>query len=242
MNDRKKRGNNNFYAQRAMAFADLGCAFAFLSVVASIIGCSEGSGGGLPPSTAASAAAPKPPDAADCSVTLYGDSILYGTYGTTPTNRLAEPPAAAIKRLRPGYTVVDRSSPGDFVNLRLPTFRRDVIDTRLVVIEHGMNDAGNRFDYAEPLRSMIRGVKALGKTPIVTGLSRPRSGEVSTRDAYDKIARSVAAEERVIFADWGAVAMTDADLQDALHPGQDYSHRLTEQLVSALDRAAPECR
>ncbi|WP_232081147.1 SGNH/GDSL hydrolase family protein [Variovorax sp. WDL1] len=215
---------------------------AFLSVVASIVGCSEGSGGGLPPANAVPAAALKPPGAADCSVTLYGDSILYGTYGTTPTNRLVDPPAAAIKRLRPAYTVVDRTSPGDFVNLRLPTFRREAIETRFVVIEHGMNDAGNRFDYAEPLRSMIRGVKAMGKTPIVTGLSRPRSGEVSTRDAYDAIARSVAAEERVIFADWGAVPMTDADLQDELHPGQDYSHRLAEQLVSALDRAAPECR
>jgi lysophospholipase L1-like esterase len=214
-----------------MAFARMGRAFALVAAIGFVLGCSEAGGGGSLPRAAA-----------DCSVTLYGDSILYGTYGTTPTNRLPEPPAAAIKRLRPAYTVVDRSSPGDFVNLRLPTFRRDVIDTRFVVIEHGMNDAGNRFDYAEPLRSMIRGVKALGKTPIVTGLSRPRSGEVSTRDAYDRIARDVAAEEGVIFADWGAVAMNDADLQDALHPGQDYSHRLAEQLVSALDRAAPECR
>ena len=182
--------------------------------------------------------AQRPKPRHDCSVTLYGDSILHGVLGSS-TQRLDEPPAAAIERLRPAYFVVDRTVPGDFVVYRSSIFMRDRIDTRLVVIQHGMNDAGQRFDYAEPLRKMIHRLKALGKTPIVTGLSRSRIG---TRDAYDALARRVASEEGVIFADWGAVSMTDAELPDGLHPAQGYSSRLAEQLVQALDRAAPECR
>jgi hypothetical protein len=176
----------------------------------------------------------------DCSVTLYGDSILYGVLGTTGKERLPEPPAAVVERLRPAYSVVDRSVPGDFAVWRSSQFKRDRINTRLVVFEHGMNDANQKFDYAEPLRSMIRRVKTLGKTPVVAGLSR--APKVGTRDVYDAMARRIATEEGAIFADWGAVSMAVADLQDDLHPGQAYSTRLAEQLVQALDRAAPECR
>lgn len=228
-----------------MALADMERAITLGLATAGLVLCVGcGSGKKLAPvvDVPAPVRAKSPQDGNKCSVTLYGDSILYGTFGATPTNRLAEPPAIAIERMRPAYFVVDRTAPGDFLNFRLPKFMRDRIDTPVVVIEHGMNDAGNRFDYAEPLRSMIRRVQALGKTPIVTGLSRPRSGEIGTRDAYDAMARRVAAEEGAIFADWGAVTVVDADLADALHPGQAYSNRLTEQLVKALDRAAPECR
>lgn len=174
----------------------------------------------------------------DCSVTLYGDSILHGVADADGKNRLPEHPANVIERMRPSYLVIDRTVPGDFAAYRSSQFVRDRINTRLVVFEHGMNDAGQRFDYAEPLRKMIRRVKTLGKTPIVTGLSRSQIGH---RDAYDALARRIATEEGVIFADWGAVSMTETDLQDGLHPHQAYSTRLAEQLVRALDRAAPEC-
>ncbi|PSL83838.1 hypothetical protein C7T35_14395 [Variovorax sp. WS11] len=174
----------------------------------------------------------------DCSVTLYGDSILHGVADSAGKVRLEEHPAEVIERLRPAYFVVDKTVPGDFVVYRSSEFLRDRIMTRLVVIEHGMNDASQRFDYAEPLRKMIRRIKTLGKTPIVTGLSR---SQVGARDAYDAMARRIATEEGAIFADWGAVGMTPADLQDGLHPAQAYSRRLAEQLVKALDRATPEC-
>ncbi|OUM01880.1 SGNH/GDSL hydrolase family protein [Variovorax sp. JS1663] len=171
-------------------------------------------------------------------MTLYGDSILHGVADAAGKSRLEEHPAEVIERLRPAYLVIDRTVPGDFVVYRSSQFHRERIGTRLVVIEHGMNDASQRFDYAEPLRKMVRRVKSLGKTPIVTGLSRSAIG---TRDAYDALARRIASEEGVVFANWGAVAMTSEDLMDGLHPRQAYSTRLAEQLVRALDQAAPEC-
>lgn len=207
-----------------------------------LAGCGGG-GGGAP--MALLPAAPKeqpteqpikPPPI--CSVTLYGDSILHGG---TLAGRLAEPPAAAITRMRPMYRVVDRSSNGDYVLLRLPSFLADQIDTRFVVIEHGINDGGNGFDYREPLRSMVQRVKALKATPVVTGLSHVR-GAPAWRGTYDALARQIAQEEGAIFADWGAVPYSDADMADDVHPGQAYSTRLAEQIVQALDAAAPECR
>lgn len=216
-----------------------------LAAAALLAACGGGSGGGMPmlpvalPAAApAQPSAPAAPAGPDCSVTLYGDSILFGS---TMQGRLAEPPAAAIKRLRPAYRVVDRSEPGDYVQRRLPTFLSDAIDTRIVVIEHGMNDAGNGFTYAEPLRSMLQRVKALNKTAIVTGLSRVAAG-VPERAAYDDTARRVAGEENVTFADWSAVRYDAADMADDVHPAQAYSTRLTEQLVAALDKVAWECK
>ncbi|WP_155946962.1 hypothetical protein, partial [Pseudacidovorax intermedius] len=47
----------------------------------------------------------------DCSVALWGDSILHGAHNGA--HRLAEPPAAILKRLRPLYGVEDNSVPGD---------------------------------------------------------------------------------------------------------------------------------
>lgn len=220
-----------------------------LAIAALLAACGGGgggggsSGGGMPMLPVAAPAKqptqePAPAPAADCSVTLYGDSILYGY---TSKGRLSEPPAAAIKRLRPAYRVVDRSDTGDYVLRRLPTFLNDTIDTRLVVIEHGMNDAGNGFDYAEPLRSMVQRVKALNKTAVITGISHVVGG-MAARDDYDLVARRVAKEEGVTFADWGAVRFDEADMADDVHPAQAYSTRLAEQLVRALDAAAPECK
>lgn len=219
-----------------------------LSVLALAVltACGGGGGGGAMPVIGIATSAPakeapteqpiKPPPV--CSVTLYGDSILHGG---TVGGRLFEPPAAALERLRPMYRVVDRSSNGDYVLLRLPSFLADQIDTRFVVIEHGINDGGNGFDYREPLRSMVQRVKALGKTPIVTGLSRVR-GAPPFRETYDALARQVAQEEGAIFADWGAAPYSDADMADDVHPAQAYSTRLVDKLVRALDAAAPECQ
>lgn len=226
---------------------------AALASAAALAACSGGCGGGgggsgsggavpmLPmaaPSAPAAPAAPAAPTGPDCSVTLYGDSILYGY---TSKGRIGEPPAVAIKRLRPAYRVVDRSDPGDYVLRRLPTFLSDTIDTRVVVIEHGMNDAGNGFDYAEPLRSMLQRVKALGRVAVVTGISQVVAG-VPERATYDSTARRVAGEEGATFADWGAVRFDASDMADDIHPAQAYSARLVEQLVAALDKTAPECK
>ncbi|OUM01646.1 SGNH/GDSL hydrolase family protein [Variovorax sp. JS1663] len=215
--------------------------------IAVLSGCGGGGGGGGGGGPIATLPAPthqnpqpeqpiKPPPV--CSVWLEGDSILHGS--TFGAGRLTEPPAAAIKRMRPMYTVTDRSQPGAYVNLRMPGFLTELLDARFIVIEFGINDGGNGFDYKEPLRAMVQRAKGLGRTPVVTGLSRVR-GAPPWRDAYDDLARQVAAEEGAIFADWGAAAFDPADMADDVHPGQAYSTRLVEQLVRALDKAAPEC-
>ena len=54
-----------------------------------------------------------PTPSADCSVALHGDSILHGAYnGATGEHRLAEPPAAALKRFRPAFAVTDNTVSG----------------------------------------------------------------------------------------------------------------------------------
>ena len=211
-----------------------------------LAGCGGGGGGGgsvalpgyigQPPKVEPAPEQPiKPPPV--CSVQLEGDSVLHGAF---TGGSLAEVPAAALKRLRPAYRVVDRTQSGNYVNLRLPTFLAEPADTRFVVLQFGLNDGGQGMDYREPLRSMVQRVKAQKLTPMITGLSRVR-GAPPWRDAYDELARQVASEEGAIFADWGAAAYADGDMADDLHPAQAYSTRLVEQLVKALDAAAPEC-
>jgi len=201
-----------------------------------------GSGGGMPmlalaPVAAPATQAPAAP-ARDCSVTLYGDSILNGS--TFKSGRIAEPPAMGIQRMRPAYRVVDRSVPGDNAQMRMPVMVNDTIDTHIVVLEQGINDAGNALPYEAPLRAMVQRGKALGKLVVVTGISQAAVA-VANRDAYDAIARRVAAEEGVAFADWGAVPVVVADMADDVHPAQPQSTHLTEQLVKAFDQVAPEC-
>jgi len=222
-------------------------AIAAACVLATVAGCGGGGGGGggggagivglpiaAPPPAQSPAPVEKPPE---CSVTLYGDSVLYGY---TDAGRLAEPPAAALKRLMPAMRVVDHSTPGDYLLLRMPKFMNDDIDTRFVVIQHGLNDAGNGFSYETPLRTMAQRVKSLGRTLVVTGISRVKP-EMPNRQPYDDIARRVASEEGALFADWGAVRFDPAEMTDDVHPAQPYSVRLTERLVSVLSAAAPEC-
>ena len=163
---------------------------------------------------------------------------MKGAYGGNYFNVLAEPPAEALRRLRPGYRVIDRSRIGDTAWARLAFFIRTPIATRFVVIQYGVNDAGSGYLYARPLKTMVTHVQRAGKTAIVTGPSR---GAIKNWDTYHDIARKVAMETGAAFADWGAVEFSQADMGDPIHPGQAYSLRLVRQLVATLDRLAPEC-
>lgn len=188
------------------------------------------------PALAAPVPAPSPPPS--CSVTLEGDSILNGM--TVSGKRIAEPPAAILKRLRPHYKVIDNSAPGMTAGLRAPGFLTLSRDTRFVVLQYGINDATQRADMWRPLRQMIDQVKAEGRTPIVTGISR-QSLQFPRRELYDTINRKVAAETGTLFADWGSVRFDPKDMSDPLHPGPAYAERLMTRLAEVLDRAAPEC-
>lgn len=174
----------------------------------------------------------------NCSVVIYGDSIGAGAQGLSA--RIPEPPAAAIERLRPAYVVTDRTQHGGSAHLQLEAFLNDTFDSHVVVIQFGINDAAHGYEYETPLRAMVRRVKATGRVPVVTGLSRI-IGRTKSRDEYNEVARKVASEEGAVFADWGEAAFGEWDMQDVVHPAQAYSTRLVERLVQALDVAAPEC-
>ena len=217
-----------------------------------IVGCGGGGGGGgaaaVAPMASSAAPAAEPPKAsvpvgdarAGCSVTLEGDSILWGGYGHN--QRLAEPPAAALRRLRPAYAVIDNSAGGSTAAGRAPEFVKLPVGTRFVVLEHGINDGlfGRVQDLAPALRSMVAHVKDQGATPVITGIARP-ARQAPARDAADAVARQVAADTGAWFADWGAVPVEPAEMADVLHPGPAYSARLVERLAEVLDAAAPEC-
>jgi len=209
---------------------------------AALVALAACGGGGGSDAESAKPEAPRPV----CSVSLYGDSILWGGYanGGSVVMRLEEPPAAALKRLRPKYDVTDYSLNGDSATVRLPAFLNDNPPGRIVVLQYGVNDTGmapSANAYAESLRSMVQRVKALGKTPVITGLSR---SVIPKRDLFDDTARRVAYEESVVFADWSAAEWhpdTDMDVVGGAHPKQAYSLRLVERIALALDKVAPEC-
>lgn len=173
-----------------------------------------------------------------CSVELYGDSILHGGY--LGDRRLAETPAGPLKRLRPRYRVVDRTVNGETASARSASFAGEERSGRIVVIEHGLNDAMQGLPLESALRAMIAHSRAEGRHVVLTGLSRTLVG-ADVRARGDATVRRVARELAVPFADWGSVPVRPAEMADILHPAQAYSTRLVEHLVAVLDTLAPEC-
>jgi len=223
------------------------CALALAAAVAAC-GCGGGGGGGgggaIP--IAAMPAAP-PPDTSQpseqppepvCTVALWGDSILHGGYNVT--ERLEEPPAAALKRLRPRWSITDNSLNGASAYLNGAQFIQSQLPERVQVIEYGMNDATLGAPYEPNLRAMIERAKSLGRLPIVTGLSHLAT-DTAARDAYNDKAKALAGEYGIAFADWDTVAFDPGDTMDGTHPNQAYSVRLVARLAETLDALAPEC-
>ncbi|MDQ0038033.1 lysophospholipase L1-like esterase [Variovorax boronicumulans] len=173
-----------------------------------------------------------------CSVTLEGDSIMWG--GFVPGPRLLEPPAAILKRLRPTYTVVDNSVISSTAVQRAKEFAKSQRTTRFIVLQHGINDAMIGSDLATYLYEMAEISKGEGRVPIITGLTR-QIRKIRKRDHYNLITQQVAIASGSLFADWGNVRYGPEDMADEMHPGQAYANRLVERLVVVLDQAAPEC-
>lgn len=182
--------------------------------------------------------APAPTPQSVCSVELYGDSILHGGY--LGDRRLKEPPADALRRLRPRYRVVDRSVNGETAGTRSASFASEERSGRIVVIQYGLNDAMQGLPLETSLRAMVARARAEGRHVVLTGLSRTLVG-ADVRDRGDAAVRRVARDLAVPFADWGSVPVRPAEMADILHPAQAYSARLVEHLVRVLDTVAPEC-
>jgi hypothetical protein len=173
-----------------------------------------------------------------CSVELYGDSILHGGY--LGNRRLEEAPAAALRRMRPRYKVVDRSVNGESASARSISFAGETRSGRIVVIAHGLNDAMQNLPLESALRSMIAKARAEGRDVVLTGLSQTLAG-TGVRARGDATIRRVARDLAVPFADWGSVALTHGEMADIHHPSQADSIRLVERLAQVLDTLAPEC-
>lgn len=206
--------------------------FAF-SVIA-LTACGGGGGGSGGGGFAMAPVAVQAPVKRDCSVVLYGDSIMQGE--DVARTRLSSPPAVTLKTIRPAYTVEDRSVGGETATARSATFNNEYRPQRFVVIEHGINDIFTEAPFEPSLKSMISYAKAEGKTVIVTGLSRM---EYERFTEYAEWIRKVAVESGAVYADWPSVQV---QTYDRVHPDQASSIALVEKLASTLDQLAPECR
>jgi hypothetical protein len=184
--------------------------------------------------------------AADCSLVLYGDSILNGSYVLAdrpmrhPRNHVAE-----LKAQRPARRIDDRTQPGQSLAKLAKVFANDPRSARVVVIGSGIAEGWSGDSVMSNLPWMLETVRYEGRTPLLTGYSRqvPNSfitpDEMAGRDHVDAEAKSLAMESGVEFADFGAAG--PAEIVDDVHPTQTYSLRLTGKLIEALDRVAPEC-
>jgi len=216
-------------------------------LVSLLTACGGGGGGGsggmpMMPGIPTTPVTPVTPPAAapTCSVTLFGDSVMHGGYQLTL--RLPIPPAANVKIQRPKYDVKDFSYNGATASQSLPSFLAEDITTQVVVIEYGVNDAGNGLLYEIPMRSMLDRAKALNKKIIITGILKSAS-TLPRYNEYNDVAKALAKEYGAVWAGWDEVAFdASKDAPDGLHPSQEYSNRLVGALATALDVVSPDCK
>ncbi len=219
---------------------------AIIFAAAVLTACGGGGGGGAAsfpvgvPTTPVVTTPTPAVEAPVCTVALFGDSILHGGYNVS--FRLAIPPADNLKIQRSKYTVSDYSYNGGNAVQYLPEYLNKTVDSRIVVIEFGVNDAGNGLVYEYPMRQMLDRAKALNKIIIIPGIVK--SAEPFARyNEYNNIAKNLASEYGATWAGWDEVTFNkDTDTMDGLHPTQEYSNRLVEALSSTLDKVAPECK
>lgn len=140
-----------------------------------------------------------------------------------------------------GFVVTDRSVPATTASSRLAEFLDDRLDSRLVVIQFGINDANFGQLYEPAMRSMLDRLKTLGRIAVVTGISNG-TYPMPQRPAYNAIAQRLAAEYGALFADWDGVPWSAEEVPDGIHPTPAYSKRLSDKLVATLHQAAPECQ
>ncbi|MCT6721686.1 GDSL-type esterase/lipase family protein [Acidovorax sp. K2F] len=194
------------------------------------------------------------------SVTLDGDSILYG-----PT--LAHNIAARLREWRPQWTVDDRgvyglklwqliagytepfpgAGPELFPRGPQPPYAQVQRNTRIVVLEAGGNDALEMrtvAEYEADLREAIRIVQAEGRTAVLTGIVDLPVADIFTppikarRDELNAVTLRVAAELGLQHAGWGEDYQGPQDVFDNVHRTQAASDRLAALLVAAIERAA----
>lgn len=174
---------------------------------------------------------------ANCSIELNGDSILRG-YG------VATSPAQWLQAY--GYPVDNRAIDGQstYQLTRVNKFFAKAHPSSIVVIQTGINDYRREYEYGvfgaptiptlkQDYRSMIDHVRALGKIPVVAGVTKLGYPNALGDDAYNIIAqirtavKEVAQEKGAHYAsfDINPVAWTDT-----IHLDQNSSNGIAENL------------
>ena len=193
-----------------------------------------GSGGGVPASVVAAPTPVATPVASvprDCTVDLWGDSILAGQ-GTR--GQLAQTPAQYIQTKRPAYAVVDDSVSGSGANASESRLHARELTARFVVLEWGVNDPAQGYtDIAGVLTRDVAHVRALGHTPVLTGIDTAFNNPAIIAQPL-----AVAQATGAAYADWPSV---QGGTVDGLHPDQTTSDAFAQKIVDVLDKLAPEC-
>jgi lysophospholipase L1-like esterase len=220
-----------------------------LASVLALTACGGGGGGTsggfpmIPP-----VVQPPAPSVPICTVSLFGDSIVHGGYpmmlkeqGSNVSSEFV-PVASNLKMHRPNYEVKDFSYSGGNALDYAGTFLQQNLDSQILVVEFGVNDAGNSLSYEVPMRAMLERAKALNKKIIVTGIVKSATG-FPRYNEYNEVAKSLAKEYGATWGGWDEVAFNFAtDAPDGLHPSQEYSTRLVQRLAQAMDVVSPECK
>jgi lysophospholipase L1-like esterase len=216
--------------------------FALLALAACGGGGGGGGGGSLPSTSAFSTASEAPaqqsaqpeqpaqiPDkkaaATGCTVAYWGDSIS----------------ALTESKLGKGLAVTAHAVIGGTAQAALPTFLQDPMVERFVVIEYGMNDSNGAgaSAFETSTRSMLDRTKAMGRTPVLTGISKATAGEVAVRANLNLLLSKLANDYGALWADWPSTS--GALMADGIHPADDYQQLLADRLTQAIVDVAPEC-
>lgn len=209
---------------------------ACLAMLASCGGGGGGSGGGGGFIPMAAPVAEVAPVERDCTVELNGDSIMHGESDGNGT-MLKSVPASTLKGLRPAYTVTDKAVGGQTSTERAAQFNNDNRTSRIIVIQHGVNDMyrGDVDSMEVALKSMTTYAQAEGRKVVITGMSVIDAPK--WKSFADRV-KKVADDTGSVYADWTTVQGSQAD---GVHPDQAFSNELVGKLAVALDQIAPEC-
>lgn len=209
-------------------------ALVWTAAAAFLAACGGGGGGGgsfMPIGAPVAAATPAPAPAVDCTVALYGDSILAGA---NTSGALERRPADVLRAA--GFKVTDAAAAGASATGSIAAFENTHLTARFVVVEWFTNDVNNGLPVIPPLTRALQHVKASGRTPVMTGAYR-----YAGTDQQRAEVRALSTSTGTAYAGWDEVEGERISATDG-HPSQAYSDALAGRLVDTLRALAPECK
>lgn len=225
---------NRLTASIRRAVAALAAALAVL-MAALLSACGGGSGADAPP-------APTP-----ITLAVYGDSAASGL-------GLAVRPVPDLAR-RLGVRAIDYTMPG--TTLGQVTLRDDD-GAHIILLRHGGAHAAHHGlqgldEFDRQVTAFIAAGRATGAQVVLTGLisfapapwlpDADNARILAMLDAYDARLQAIAARTGAPFINLRAVPFAGrADLIDDVHPGADYSARLTAHIAAVLAPLLPAAR